>query len=54
MTISGKHGGISRVLFDWVEEGGCCDCHAEPYDDDGWLIWRCDECGGGSAKWEVV
>lgn len=22
MWISGKHGGISRVEFDWLEEGG--------------------------------
>jgi len=27
VTISGKHGGIVEVEFDWVEEDGACvDC----------------------------
>lgn len=52
MVISGKHGGISRVDFDWLEEGGCLDCVPEPYDVDGMLVWSCDYCGGGAAKWE--
>ena len=50
MEISGKYAGISRVEFDWVEECACCDCHAQPYDDGGYLVWDCDSCGGGSAK----
>jgi len=50
MEISGKHGGISTVCFDWVEENACCDCQAEAYDDDGYLVWHCDVCGGGTAK----
>ena len=51
LEISGDHGGIARVAFDWLEEGGCFDCEAEPYPLDGRLVWRCDECGGGSAAW---
>ena len=51
VEISGKHSGISCVEFDWLEEGGCCDCQVEAYPtDDGYLIWHCDKCGGGSAK----
>ncbi|MBT9167698.1 MAG: hypothetical protein DDT19_01038 [Syntrophomonadaceae bacterium] len=50
MVISGKYAGESRVSFDWVEENACCDCKPEPYEDDGYLIWHCEECGGGKAK----
>jgi hypothetical protein len=50
VIISGKHGGISHVEFDWLEEGGCCECKAEAYPLDGCLVWNCAECGGGSAK----
>ena len=51
MQISGAHGGISRVAFDWLEEGACYDCRPEPYaSDDGYLVWHCAECGGGKAK----
>lgn len=50
MWVSGKHGGISKVEFDWLEEGGCIDCEPNAYDDEGILIWTCDECGGGSAE----
>lgn len=50
MTISGKHGGISEVDFDWFEEDACIECSVESYDQDGYLVWYCDECGGGSAK----
>lgn len=49
MTVSGEHGGISFVNFDWLEEGGCYDCVVEPYDDEGELVWRCEQCGGGRA-----
>lgn len=54
MTISGPHGGESRVEFDWLEETACCDCRPEPYDDEGYLVWHCDVCGGGKAKLELV
>ena len=51
MEISGTHGGISKVEFDWFEEpGACCDCIAQPYPDEGRLRWTCADCGGGSAK----
>jgi hypothetical protein len=51
LTISGKHSGIAEVEFDWLEEGACCDCQANAYpDDDGFLTWDCDECGGGKAE----
>jgi hypothetical protein len=52
MTISGKHGGISEVEFDWFEEDACLDCIPAPYDDDGYLVWTCPVCGGGKAKLE--
>ncbi len=55
MTISGKHGGISDVSFDWVEEDNACvDCQPDPYDEDGYLTWNCDHCDGGSAKLERI
>lgn len=51
MTVSGAHGGISTVNFDWLEESNACvDCAPEAYDDDGYLVWHCDVCGGGSAE----
>jgi len=50
MVISGKHGGISTVEFDWVEEDACVECQVESYDIDGYLVWHCDYCGGGKAK----
>ncbi len=52
MRVSGQYGGISEVSFDWLEEGGCCDCVAEPYDDEGDLVWKCEQHEGGRAKWE--
>ena len=52
MTVTGQHGGISEVVFDWVEEEACIECKPEPYDDGGWLTWTCEVCGGGSAKLE--
>ena len=55
VEISGKYGGISTVEFDWFEEpDACCDCEIEPYPEDGCLIWHCDECGGGSAKLNLI
>jgi len=50
VIVSGEHGGKSRVDFDWLEEpNACCDCEPEVYPEDGYLIWSCDVCGGGSA-----
>jgi len=49
MTVSGEHGGVSEVSFDWLEEGGCLDCVPDAYDVDGDLVWHCEECGGGWA-----
>ena len=54
MTVSGKYGGISEVSFAWLEEGCCIECHAAPYDDDGYLVWDCEECGGGRAEWKPL
>ena len=54
MTISGKYGGISTVEFDWLEEKACIECQPEPYDDDGYLVWQCDYCGGGEAKLKKI
>lgn len=51
MVISGKHGGVSRVEFDWLEEAGACiDCVPEAYDDAGYLVWHCDYHESGRAK----
>ena len=50
MRISGTHAGISEVLFDWfAEPDACIDCVVSAYDEDGRIVWNCDECGGGSA-----
>jgi hypothetical protein len=50
MEVSGKHGGISRVEFDWLEEDACDSCTPEAYDDEGFLSWHCHRCCGGRAK----
>ena len=50
MKISGKHGGIYEVDFDWFEEGGCYNCEPSAREDDGFLVWYCEECGGGRAE----
>ena len=47
MEISGTRGGISRVDFDWLEEGACLDCRVRAYEHDGNMIWECDYCDGG-------
>jgi hypothetical protein len=49
LVVSGKHGGVRHVDFDWLEEGGCLDCTVQPYEDDGYLVWDCEQCGGGRA-----
>ena len=57
VELSGTHGGISRVLFDWLEESNACiECRVDPYpqseDFQGHfcLVWECDHCGGGYAR----
>jgi len=50
MWISGNSAGISSVAFDWVEEGGCPECRAQAYEDDGHMVWDCNYCNGGSAE----
>ena len=53
VTLSGAHGGIAEVEFDWFEESDACiDCVVNPYPDDGYLTWDCEECGGGHARLE--
>ena len=55
MWISGKHGGISRVEFDWLEEpNACCECQVEAYERDGCMHWTCNVCGGGFAELQPV
>jgi hypothetical protein len=55
MTISGKHGGISEVELDWLDEDGACiDCDVIAYDDQGYLTWTCDFHEPGRAKLERV
>ena len=54
MRISGERGGISEVLFDWIEEASCADCRPEAYEQDGRLTWGCDVCDGGSAELVIV
>jgi ribosomal protein L37AE/L43A len=45
------HGGKSEVNFDWFEEeNACIDCNPEAYDEEGYLVWNCEICGGGKAK----
>ncbi len=52
IRVSGKHGGIVEVSFDWLEEGGCFDCVAEAYpSEDGELVWHCEQHDSGRAKW---
>jgi len=57
VEISGEHGGIATVDFDWFEEPEACyDCVVEAYPQE-WggeewrLVWHCENecCGGGSA-----
>ena len=55
MWVTGKFAGISEIEFDWFEEPNACfDCRPEPYDEDGYLIWHCDECDGGKAKLKKI
>lgn len=42
VKVSGKHGGVVEIDFDWFEENACCDSH--PWIDDGFLCWACDCC----------
>lgn len=50
MEISGQHGGISRVEFDWLEEDACADCRVDAYPIHDYMVWDCEACGGGRAK----
>jgi hypothetical protein len=56
IELSGKFSGATCVDFDWFEEPeACIDCEVNPYPEDfgdgEWrLVWRCDYCGGGSAR----
>jgi hypothetical protein len=54
VDIRGQHSGIAEVHFDWLEEGGCIDCHVNAYpetDGEGlYLTWNCETCGGGRAE----
>ena len=59
VTVSGKHGGIAEVVFDWFEElDACCDCKPQPMpvEDDGllYLYWDCEYCQGGRAPLKSV
>jgi len=54
VVISGTHSGISKVEFDWFEEGGCSDCHPYAYPYDGYLYWICEYCGGGQAELTLI
>jgi len=54
VTVSGKHGGIFTVAFDWFEEPRACDsCVVDPIPDGEYLTWACGRCGGGSAMLTV-
>lgn len=55
VEISGEHGGISTIDFDWFEEDACFDCEVQPYpeqfgEDDWRLVWNCEYCSGGNAE----
>lgn len=52
LVVSGKHGGIFTLDFDWVEELACCECKPDPIPTpDGYLVWSCGKCLGGSTEW---
>jgi hypothetical protein len=56
LEISGSHGGIVRLSFDWCEEpDACCECRPDPYpqkfdENDFRITWNCTRCDGGSAQ----
>jgi hypothetical protein len=51
VTVSGQHGGVSRIDFEWIEEdNSCIEC--EPAIADGYLVWHCDEHDGGAVLYE--
>ena len=48
VTISGKYRGIVETMFDWFEEGACCEAY--PVVVGEMLTWSCACCrDGGSA-----
>ena len=53
VTVAGLHGGRASVEFDWFEENACVDCRPDRYPerdgDELYLVWSCDECGGGRS-----
>lgn len=49
VMVSGAHGGIYEIEFDWLEEEhACSECRPSVYDGD--LVWGCEYCGGGRAE----
>jgi hypothetical protein len=57
VEISGKHGGIYRVAFDWVEEkNACIDCSPSYNSKDHTLDWSCEcgRCGGSEELFSVT
>lgn len=48
-----KPNGGCTVWFDWFEEpDACVECRPDPMpDDEGYLVWSCDEHNGGKSKW---
>jgi hypothetical protein len=54
LTVSGKHGGVFSLDWDWIDEETACDnCEPEPipeWDGENWFInWYCEACDGGCA-----
>lgn len=46
-----KGGGAGIAVFDWLEEdNACCECQVSCFEQDGFLTWSCDECGGGQSE----
>lgn len=51
LTVRGDHSGIFDLEFDWVEEMACPECEPRVEPDEDFLVWDCEECGGGSSRW---
>ena len=50
VEVSGVHGGIHHILFDWFsEKGACIDCKPYLSDDGAELRWTCELHDGGST-----
>lgn len=55
VKLSGAHGGIVDIDFDWFEEDhACIDCLVDidaTRDTNFYLlVWDCETCGGGAAE----